>query len=148
MVGSRVYFSALSRLSTTCRISSTKPSRPTNAVIAYSCYSHIPLFHYSTSFLLHVFHADDLQQPFQVGVTEKGNLQRAFALGVPQMHLGAQALAQLVFEVSHVHIVPRRGRHNSLRRAAVCLLLQPRNQCLGLAHIKAFFEDAFDGQLL
>ena len=49
--------------------------------------------------------AQQLQDPLQIIVTEKRNLERPFAMSIAKGHLRAEFLAQLVFEVCNVQIL-------------------------------------------
>jgi hypothetical protein len=53
-----------------------------------------------------------LQDAFELGIAEKGYLQRASAMGVAQMNFGPQAFAQLVLKVCDMGI-PGLGRNGT-----------------------------------
>src|SRR6266404_8361770 len=108
-----------------------------------------PLLHHSnTPFFSVRAHAHYLKETFQFGVTEKGDLERAFALVVTQMHLRAQALAHAVLDAGQMRIGGRRGRPKTPGSRAIFPSLPASHQRLGLAHIQALLKDAFGGKLL
>src|SRR5258705_5576671 len=82
--------------------------------------------------------ADDLQDALQVVVAEKADVEGAFALAVAQLHLGAEPFAQLRFESGHVHVAHhgRRLPGAAGGRAVFLMLLEARDQFLGLAHVE------------
>src|SRR5713101_1731784 len=156
MVGTRWYASALSRLSTTWMISSTKPSRPTNALSrlagstmvssrAATCsrnsdgslikeYDCLPAP--SASWRGPVrkqagsAHLDshDLKDPLEFVIAEKANIERAGALPIAQPDLGGQAFAQPIFEIGDVRVAIGRGGFAAGGGAAASRgLLQVRN---------------------
>src|ERR1035437_4429228 len=148
MVGRRWYFSALCRLSTTCRMSSTNPSSPMNAFIlaarlAAACSCFAQLARNSGVFMVCLFwgfepgarrvsfgtDAENLEHAFQLRVAEKGNFHGAFATGVAQLDLGAEAFAKPVFQIGNVR-VGRRGNGRAGLRAAASRFarLQPCHQ--------------------
>src|SRR5215471_9357315 len=96
IVGRRTYFSALSRLSTTCRISSTKPSSPTKAVIWAARSVAEESWRAQASRNSGVFtrntpslrHSENLEDAFEFAVAEERDFQRAFAVGVAQVNFG------------------------------------------------------------
>src|SRR5882724_6404347 len=163
MVGSRRKFSALSRLSTTWMISSTKPSRPTKALMPLICSAPASrlcahrsrsssVFISKTSFtkaspvsLINLY-PHDLQNPLQLLVAEKSDVERAFALLIFQANLRAETLAQPVFEIGHIRILRERRADGSVGRGSPDL--KARHQRLGLADVQAVFEDSFRGGFL
>ena len=54
------------------------------------------------------------ENALELGVAEEGDLQGAFALGVAQLDFGAEALAQLVFEVGDVGVPGLAARADGL----------------------------------
>src|SRR5262245_18152772 len=156
MVGRRTYLSALSRLSTTWRISSTKPSNPMKAVIWATRSVAVESRWAQPSRSSGVFtrntpslcHSEDLEDALKLIIAEKDNFQGAFAVGVAQMNFGAQALAQAVLDLRHVGVARERVRSSRLGAGAGFAGLQPRDEALGLADVEGFFEDALGGQLL
>src|SRR6266849_2502565 len=172
MVGTRWYASALSRLSTTWMISSTKPSRPTNArnrlagstmvsSRAATCSRN------SDGSLIKKCeclpapsapwrgpgtkqagsaHLDshDLEDPLEFSIAEKANVERAGALPIAQPDLGGQAFAQPILEIGDVRVAIGRGSFTAGGGAAGGRrLLHVRNQFLGLAHVQGMLDDPF-----
>src|SRR5215471_1658651 len=132
--GRRVYSSALTRLSTTWRISSTKPSRPTKAVSwlalleqgwrigvmkRRSSYSSTPFFRPLRQF----FQAEDLEDALEFGVAEKRNLNGSFAVGVTQLDFGAETVAELILNCRAMWILLGEGAYWELRLGSGVALL-------------------------
>src|SRR5439155_22873330 len=71
-------------------------------------------------------HAENLQNPLQLLIVEKPNLQQSFSLPIAKLHLSAKALAQSVLDISDMR-VERAARHGLriFRSAARLLILQP-----------------------
>jgi len=88
----------------------------------------------------------DLEKTLQVVIAEEPNFQRAFALGITQMDLGAQPLPELVFNAGHVSILAwrRRASFGSPGWAR----LQFGDHGFRLPHIEVLFQDPVGGKLL
>src|SRR5205085_8918631 len=93
--------------------------------------------------------SDDAQNTIEVGVVEKLHLERTFAQAIAQLNPGAETLAQFVFHCHQVRIAI--GDSNSivgLSRSNGWLVLQPRNQFLGLANSQSVLQDALGSELV
>src|SRR3989449_11633563 len=94
--------------------------------------------------------SEDLKNAIQFVITEEANVERAYSLAIAQLHLGAQALAEFGLQDGDVHVRndrpprPRRARAGSKER----LLLQVRDQRLGLTHIQSLAQNTVGRQLL
>src|SRR5580765_2231402 len=63
-----------------------------------------------------------LEDAFEFGITEKSDLNGAFALSITKMHLCAEALAQLIFEIGEVRVTREWRRSRFRGRASVARL--------------------------
>src|SRR5262245_16164977 len=128
-VGIREYYPALERWSTAAMISSTKPSRPMNAVnpgifaAAATSWSAVCRRRSAVFMRLIRFHSHDLKDSLQLGIREEPDVDLTSALAVTQRHFSAQTLAQSIFDRGDMRIASGDGR----RRAGGTICGPPRS---------------------
>src|SRR5262245_12615650 len=93
--------------------------------------------------------AGNLENALEFVVAEEANLDRSLAGPVAEVHLGTEALLELVFQVHHVHIPRWRRRDRALlqvgRRG---LPLQLIHKLLSLADAPTVRDDSVSRRLL
>src|ERR1043166_5683957 len=85
---------------------------------------------------------DGLENAFQIGIGEKADFERTFALAIAQLHFGAETLAQPRFQVHDMHVsIGKLWSSDISSRLRGPILLQPGDHFLGLTDIKFLWDD-------